>query len=143
MAGDININIKGPVLSVPNSKGKVIIGCQKQEKEKKDDTKGTIITTFQFYAYNNSDHPISLMFHGVRIHHPMDDSPYNRLTGQYDFEYLKSKGTTQFYSFENLTLRTLLGLPTYSHKEVTASLQVDVAFTDPVGKIYKQKIKLW
>lgn len=140
MAGDLNLNfIKGPVFTFSSNKSKLKICCGELKTKNNEDR---IVKTWKFYAYNTSDQAISVMFQGIRNHHLFKNNEFNRLKGDYKFEYLEPGQVSQAYSIEEVILRTLLKKPRYSAKDMTTPFTIDVAFIEPDGKLHKGKFEI-
>lgn len=140
MAGDLNLSLfKGPLFYTPSKKSKLEICCGELKSKNK---KNEIVKTWNFYAYNKSDQAVSVMFHGIRSHNLFHNDNFNRLNGEYKFEYLEPGKVSKAYSVEEVILRTLLGKPRFSNGDMSTPFNIDVAFIEPDGKLYKEKFKI-
>lgn len=130
----INVNA-----NVPIKFGKKIQICY-QFTDRKDD-EGHVKRFRIFRAYNKSNKPLSLQFYGIRIHGSNEGFVVNSKTDLKQYEFLPSGAVTKGYEYADGDIIAFFNLKKDKNGEYSLPT-FDVAFIEPNGKLYTQKIKL-
>lgn len=132
------IEIK-PTVS-PISFGKKIQICYRvSDRKNKDDQHMKRFRIFR--AYNKGKKAISLQFHGIRLHGTKDNFIINAKSELKDFDFLPYGAVTRGYEFEDDDIILMLKLKKEKDGRYMPPV-VDVAFIEPNGKLYIQKVQL-
>lgn len=129
----INVNA-----NVPIKFGKKIQICC-QITDRKDD-KGHVKRFRIFRAYNKSNKPLSLQFYGIHIHGSNKGFVVNSKTDLKQYEFLPSGAVTKGYEYEDGDIIAFFNLKKDENGEYSLPT-FDVAFIEPNGKLYIQKIR--